>query len=580
MTLRSGLLGGEAQLRYGAAKQKPALEFAGNIHVEKLHTVDNDLQDDFINWERLDVLGLNYQQAPDRLDIAEIVARKPYARVIIESDSTLNVKRVLTAPGAAANAQAAPAAQRGQAGCGQDRRNRRRRLSNRPRTGRLRRQPMPMSIKKITMQGGQANFTDLSVTPNFSAGIQNLQGTVLGLSSKPNSRAKVDLHGEVDTFSPVTITGEVNVLSAALYTDLAMSFRNMELSIFNPYSGKFAGYNITKGKLTTEMHYKVEGRKLDAQHHIVIDQLEFGAKTASKEAVSLPIKLAVALLKDRNGVIDLNLPVGGSLDDPSFRLAPIIWKVFVNILEKAVTAPFALFGALFGGGPELQFIDFKPGAGDLEAAAADKIKTVAKAMKERPQLKIDLPIAVVPDIDRPALVAAKFAAQLQRNPDTQGRPQGCCAGCRAARLRATEPRRQARVVDPALCARRRRRAEISRRRDESQADGRRGAGQNRFFDLGNSRARDRRRRRTQGAGRAARDGDAGGIARRSANRPGAGIPGCERQGRLQGRPGALGAVAEIGAAIDFRDRRPIRRPIMPGTLHPAYPHPSTPGATA
>ena len=142
----------------------------------------------------------------------------------------------------------------------------------------------------------------------------------------------------------------------------SMSFRNIELSIFNPYSGKFAGYDISKGKLTTELHYKVEGRKLDAQHHIIIDQLEFGDKTASKQAVSLPIKLAVALLKDRNGVIDLNLPVGGSLDDPSFRLAPIIWKVFVNLLEKAVTAPFALLGALFGGGPDLQFIDFKPGA--------------------------------------------------------------------------------------------------------------------------------------------------------------------------------------------------------------------------
>ncbi len=227
---------------------------------------------------------------------------------------------------------------------------------------------MPMSIKKIAVKGGLANFADLSVTPNFSAGIQDLQGTVLGLSSAPDSRAKLDLHGEVDAFSPVAITGEVNILSAALYTDVSMNFRNIELSMFNPYSGKFAGYDISKGKLTTELHYKIVGRKLDAQHHIIIDQLEFGDKTASKQAVSLPIKLAVALLKDRHGVIDLNLPVGGSLDDPNFRVAPIIWKVFVNILEKAVTAPFALLGALFGGGPDLQFIDFKPGAVGLEAA--------------------------------------------------------------------------------------------------------------------------------------------------------------------------------------------------------------------
>jgi hypothetical protein len=287
---------------------------------------------------------------------------------------------------------------------------------------------MPMAIKKVAIDGGVTNFTDLSVAPNFSAGIQNLGGTVLGLSSKPSSRAKVDLHGNVDAFSPVSITGEVNVLSASLYTDLAMSFRNIELSIFNPYSGKFAGYNIAKGKLTTELHYKVDSRKLDAQHHIVIDQLEFGDKTASKDAVSLPIKLGVALLKDRNGVIDLNLPVTGSLDDPKFRIGPIIWKVIVNILEKAVTAPFALLGALFGGGADLQYVEFQPGISTLDPAAVNKVKSVAKALTERPQLKIEVPIAVVPDIDRPALATARFNAQLNELQTLKGgRKKGAAA---------------------------------------------------------------------------------------------------------------------------------------------------------
>jgi hypothetical protein len=272
---------------------------------------------------------------------------------------------------------------------------------------------MPMSIKKILLQASEANFADLSVTPNFATGIQKLEGTVLGLSSKANSRAKVDIHGSVDAFSPVAITGKVNVLGPTLYTDLALSFRNMELSTFNPYSGKFAGYNITKGKLTTELHYKVDGRKLDAQHHIVVDQLEFGAKTASKDAVSLPIKLAVALLKDRNGVIDLNLPISGTLDDPKFRLGPIIWKVFVNILEKAVTAPFALLGSLFGGGPDMQFIDFRPGAADLEPGGVDKAKAMVKALNERPQLKIEVPIATVGELDRPALVEARYLAEVR-----------------------------------------------------------------------------------------------------------------------------------------------------------------------
>jgi hypothetical protein len=424
MTLLAGSLSGDGTVKYGA--QKPALQFNGNLSFAKLHTVDNALHEDFINWDRLDIQGLNFQHDPDRLDIDQIAARKLYARVMVEPDESINVKRVLAGPGAtvvAPSGNSGPPVSSTAARAPAPAPPRPRPRPHKGRKGRPAAAPvatvaasaapvMPISIKKIILKSSQANFADLSVTPNFATGIQNLEGSVLGLSSKENSRAKVDLHGSVDAFAPVSITGEVNVLSAALYTDLAMSFRNIELSTFNPYSGKFAGYNISKGKLTTELHYKVIGRKLDAQHHITVDQLEFGAKTESKDAVSLPVKLAVALLKDRNGVIDLNLPITGSLDDPKFKLGPIIWKVFVNILEKAVTAPFALLGSLFGGGPDLQFVDFDPGAADLDPVAVGKAQTIVKALNARPQLKLEIPIAAAGDLDRPRLAEAKFKAQL------------------------------------------------------------------------------------------------------------------------------------------------------------------------
>jgi hypothetical protein len=414
MTLLSGRLSGDGKLRYGA--KKPALQFAGKIGVTGLHTVDNALRDDFINWDRMDLSGVTFQHAPDRLDIEQVTVAKLYARIIVEPDSSLNVKQVMAGPGATIVAPAAP----GGAPVAATAPTSTVPLKPAPASSKAsgKRPPaasagMPIAIKKTLLHAGQVNFSDLTVQPNFSAGIQNMEGTVVGLSSKVDSRAKVDIRGGVDAFSPVTITGEVNVLSSTLYTDLAMNFRNLELSTFNPYSGKFAGYNITKGKLTTELHYKVQGRKLDAQHHITVEQLEFGAKTESKDAVSLPIKLAVALLKDRNGVINLDLPVTGSLDDPAFKLAPIIWKVFVGLLEKAVTAPFALLGALFGGGPDLQFIDFRPGAADLDAAAADKVRTVVKALNERPQIKIEVPIAWVAELDRPALAEARLSTQIR-----------------------------------------------------------------------------------------------------------------------------------------------------------------------
>jgi hypothetical protein len=275
---------------------------------------------------------------------------------------------------------------------------------------------------------GSANFADYSIEPSFATGILELHGTVTNLSSDPASRARVKLDGKVDKYAPVDINGEANLLAATKYTDLAMNFRNMELTTFNPYSGKFAGYNIGKGKLSTELKYLVEDRKLTASHHIVIDNLEFGDKTDSKDAAPIPLKLAVALLKDRHGVIDLNLPVTGTLDDPKFRLGPIIWKAVLNLLTKIVTAPFAALGALFGGGEELAFVDFEAGSAVLPASQAEKLNTLAKALIERPQLKLSVPLTVVSAQDSEAMARAAFAQKLP--PETSVEPPADEAGKR------------------------------------------------------------------------------------------------------------------------------------------------------
>ena len=407
MTLLSGSLSGATQVHYGATR--PTLTISGDVGLSKLHTVDNALHADFVNWDKLDVQQISFSHDPDRLDVGQITGRKMYARVIIEPDTSLNVTRVLSGPGATvvvAGAQGTTAPPTAVTAAPPPGRKQPAKPAGPP--------PMPLNVKRIVIENSEANFSDLSITPNFTAGIQKLAGNIDGLSTVGNKPAKIDLKGQVDPFSPVTIKGEVNALSDQLFTDIALNFSNISLATFNPYSGKFAGYNISKGKLTTDLHYKIDGRKLDAQHHITIDQLEFGEKTDSKDAVSLPIKLAVSLLKDRNGVIDLDVPVTGSLDDPQFKLGPIIWKVFFNIVEKAVTAPFALLGRLFGGGPDLQFIDFEPGHADLDATAAEKAASIGKALNERPQLKIEVPVAVVKDVDGPALIDEQIRQAIEQ----------------------------------------------------------------------------------------------------------------------------------------------------------------------
>jgi hypothetical protein len=395
MTLISGKVGVKGKLELNPVPPNNALQprFAGTVDSARLHTIDNALEEDFIRWDALRVSGVEYDAARSRLVIKEIAARRPYARVIIASDGTLNVTEVLSpkAPAAAPGAEpaAAPAPEAPE-------------------------KPLDARIGLIRIDKGSANFADYSLAPfpSFATGIQELSGTVTGLSSRPDSRAKVKLDGKVDAYAPVTIEGEVNYLSADTFTDLRLAFDNMELTTFTPYSGKFAGYRIEKGKLSVVFVYHVEDRKLNAQHKVVLNQLELGERVASKDATSLPVKLAVALLKDRNGVIDLDLPVTGSLDDPKFRLGPLIWKVVVNTLTKIVTAPFALIGSLFGGGEDVNQLTFAPGGTELQGDSSTRIETVSKALKERPGLELEIPMAMNPELDGPRLQKGALEEQL------------------------------------------------------------------------------------------------------------------------------------------------------------------------
>ena len=252
------------------------------------------------------------------------------------------------------------------------------------------------------------SFADLNVRPNFAADILGLQGTVTGLSTAPGDRAVVDLKGRVDEFSPVTIAGTLQPFAFDRYTDLSMRFENISLPVLNPYSGQLAGYNIAKGKLTTELHYQIDQRRLNAAHRIRLDQLEWGEASANKGEATLPVRFATSLLKDRDGVIQLDVPVTGTLDDPKLRIGPIVWQIIKNLLLKAVTAPFALLGALFAGAEDAQFVEFAPGTATLDEAVRGRLGALAKALAQKPAVSIDVPIGASAALDRPALAELRY----------------------------------------------------------------------------------------------------------------------------------------------------------------------------
>ena len=412
MTLLKGELGTRVDIE---RHPDGYLAVKGDTWVSDLSTVDNALKKDFIKWRELRVADVNYRSQPASLRVGNITALEPYVRMIIAPDRSVNLKQVLTPPGtpraapAAADA-AAPAVQSPVAEAAAASRKGKVATAAAPAPAPL--APFPVSIGAVRMVNGSADYTDLWIKPSFALGMQSLTGAVTGLSSDPKSRAKLQLDGKLASYSPLHIAGEVNLLSAALYTDVTLSFKDLDLTIVNPYSGYFAGYKIDKGKLSVDVSYKIEQRQLTAAQHFVVDQLELGDQVESPQATHLPLKLAVALLKDRNGLIDLALPMSGSLDDPTFRIGPIIWKVFVNLITKAATAPFALLGHLFGGGEQMNVVEFAAGSAELSPGAQEQLTALNRALKERPQLKLDVPIVSSAGLDRPQLAQTQLRAAL------------------------------------------------------------------------------------------------------------------------------------------------------------------------
>jgi len=431
LTIRSGTVSTTGELSMAPPKTGPdtVIGFDGDVTLERLHSVDNTLREDLLNLRRLQVQKLRYRSEPASLNIQRILVQEPYARVVISREQIVNISAVFDPEAAALKMEEFRTAQ---ASGGKDKparkesRAERRKREKAEEAARKAKtaaavaalnQPdppdtFPIRIGEVRVQKGRMNFSDFNIQPNFAAEILDLTGSIKTLSSARSSRAEVDLKGNLGEFSPVTISGAIQPFAFDRFTDIQLKFENIALPVFNPYSGVFAGYNIAKGSLTTELNYQIDRRKLEAKHHIRIDQLQWGEASEFKGEATLPVKFATALLRDRHGVINLDVPVSGSLDDPTLRIGPIVWQVIKNLLTKVVTAPFSWLGSLFAGAEEAQFIDFAPGDATLDPMAGQRLSQLAKGLAEKPDISVDIPLAAIPQVDRPALVQRRLQAEL------------------------------------------------------------------------------------------------------------------------------------------------------------------------
>ncbi len=367
LVLHSGTFSSRGKLIYGQKSAGADLSYDGGFKLAQLRITEPESKNTLIGWKALstDQLKLNLQ--PNRLDIREVKLTQPVAKLIIHEDGSINLANVMKD------------------------RDRARVPAGRDVATDEKNESFPVSVKRVRVDNASLDFADLTLTPQFGTKIEALSGVIVGLSSVRDARAQVELEGRVDQYGQAKIGGEVNVFDPLGFTDMTMIFRNIEMSSLTPYSGKFAGRKIEAGKLSLDLEYKIDNGKLLGDHQIVVDRIKLGGNVDSPGATSLPLDLAIALMEDKNGVIDIGLPIRGDLKDPEFSFGHLIGQALAKLITNIVTAPFRVLGAMFPGGSDsLDTVAFAPGKYILPPPEKEKIKKLAEALRQRPQLTLEV----------------------------------------------------------------------------------------------------------------------------------------------------------------------------------------------
>ncbi|WP_183133057.1 DUF748 domain-containing protein, partial [Pseudomonas savastanoi] len=360
LEMRSGMLGSDLAVNLKSTEPL-AFSVTGKAQVNQLHTLDTLKQRDFLKWQQLQLEGLDYQHGTG-LSIAKVNMDQPYARFMINEDRTTNVDDLLIPqPDDKTASQAKTARTQPKA-----------KADN----------PLAIYVGEVNIKDGSANFADMTLTPNFATAVQQLNGRIGTIDNRKATPAPVDIQGKVDRYAPVTIKGSLNPFDPMASLDITTSFKRVELTNLTPYSGKFAGFRIRKGRLNLDLHYLITKGQLKAQNKVLVEQLQLGERVDSPDALDLPIRLAVALLKDTQGRISLELPIEGDLNNPQFSVMPIVWQTLRNLVLRAAQAPFKMLGGLVAGGSseELGSVSFAPGSSDLSAEAQSALDKLSVAL--------------------------------------------------------------------------------------------------------------------------------------------------------------------------------------------------------
>jgi uncharacterized protein involved in outer membrane biogenesis len=383
LTLNSGKVSASATLKYQARKSGPTLRADGSLGVAALEIDEAQGGDRFLSWKSLSASGIRFGLAPDRLTINEIRLQQPGAKITIFKDRSVNLATAFK------KQEAQPKVDSGA------------------------RNPFPVSVERVRLEGGSVDFSDLSLVLPFAAQVRELGGVVSGISSDPASRAEMKLEGRVDQTGLARVDGALSPFAPKRFMDLRTVFRNVEMVPMTPYSATFAGRKIATGRLSLDLEYKIKDGKLEGNNKVLLDKFTLGERVEAPNALHLPLDLAIALLSDSQGRIDVAVPVSGDVNSPQFSYGHLVWQAIVTVIKNIVTAPFRALGALLGGGAtKLDAVAFDPGSARVLPTELDKLKKVAEALRQRPQLKVIVDGRYQEALDGKSLRAEKVRREL------------------------------------------------------------------------------------------------------------------------------------------------------------------------
>lgn len=372
----------------GVDGSAPKVIVNGDSRLTHLNGLDKSDMSDLMRWRSLDISRMEFSSEPLRVNIESVALADFFAHVTLTPEGQLNLKRLFRQE----NAELPPAPSETKSSASSSQSD----MARTPVSAKAR----PVQIGRITLQGGNVNFHDQFIKPNYRARLTGLAGRVGPLD--PRKPGEIDIRGAVDKTAPLKIVGTMDTFGSELFLDIKATAKGIDMPTFSPYSGKYVGYTIEKGKLSVDIHYHIEKGELRAENNVFLDQLTLGEKIESPDALSIPVALALAVLKNSAGEIDVHLPISGSINDPQFSLGGVIVNAIINLLTKAVTAPFTVLGSLFGG-EELSEIGFAPGDATITAEAENRLKTLSKALIDRSSLELEITGRADPSHDPEAL---------------------------------------------------------------------------------------------------------------------------------------------------------------------------------